>query len=313
MLVKKMKKSIKIIVLGSFIFIVGCSSINPKPISKFSSSLQNVKSGMDSALSIDYEWNKDGFINGFASDTDSKLSSLKIIFPTGTNGLFEFTDNKKQIYLELKKLRPAVYELNSCLYSYSQLLVALTDDSLVSVDEFETMAKELNANLNKTYGALGLDVDSKANAIISTAAAEAARLYIEYKRKSYFIDFINNNQQNIETYSNHCIQLIDIIYISLKRSYPKMVEPLEEEWQAAKNVDKRIKITEEMLSINEKLIDMIATLKELKDIYIILPKAHKDLAKAVEYPDLNPAGITELYNSGQRLYRIYTQLLSENS
>ena len=185
MLQKRINEIVQITVLCSFVLIVGgCSSINCKPISKFSSSLQNVKSGMDSALSVDYEWNKNGFINGFACDSNSELSSLKIILPRGTSAVFEYTDKTKQTYFELKKVRAAVYELNSCLYEYSQLMLALADNSLVNADKFEAMSKELNTNLNKTYESLGIKVDSNANAIISTAAIEAARLYIEHKRKS---------------------------------------------------------------------------------------------------------------------------------
>ena len=211
----------------------------------------------------------------------------------------------QQLHLEVAHFLTTIF--GSIYHDRGYLLVKLSGGELVSTDTFDQLAKDINKNASDAATALKITVPSGNMALISTAASEAARLYIEHKRQGYLIDAIKNNQDLVQQYSDACIALIHIMRGNLKAYYADKLEPIKVAWNASSGKGRQQQ-TESMLSLNEQFATALGVLQELEKTYTALPKAHAELTKSINNPSLDLEGVQQLYSSGMRLQRLYSEL-----
>lgn len=307
-----MKKSksicIKLMLALGIVLLAGCSTINQKPFVKYKNAVDEAQAGIDEAMSLNYSWTRSGFIEGFSANPDSKFSQLMIQPGEG----YSWKLSSPPLYLTVKEVRSSLGELNGAFADYAALLSKLAGDELVSTDTFDQMAKDLNENAQDAAKSLSLDLPSQGFALFSTAASEAARLYIENRRQKHLIKAIEDNQPNVDAYCTLCISLVQTIRGNIKAYYVDRTEPIKQSWNASSG-EKRQKSTEAMLNLNEQYAEAMRVLKELEAAYEAMPQAHAELTKAIEKPKLNLEGIQELYASGKRLQKLYSELQKAES
>jgi hypothetical protein len=182
---------IRFMLVCSFAVIAGCVSVNKEPFLKYRTAVEEARDGMDAAMSVGCEWTRSEFIEDFSSDPDSKFSDLTIETERGCDYSMPF----EPIYLEVKKARFALAELNKAFFTYADLLARLAGDDLLNADIFDQIARDLNENARKALKALGVSAKPKRMALFSAAASEAARLYIEKRRRTYLYQAIMENQK----------------------------------------------------------------------------------------------------------------------
>jgi hypothetical protein len=284
-------------------FLIGCATVNPEPFVKYKTAVQEAQSGIDAALSVNYNWTRSGFIEDFSRDPGSRFSTLVIQQGAG----YDWKIPTAPIYLDIKQTRSALAELNKAFTDYAGLLVRLSGGDLVSIAKFDQLAQDLNRNSADALKAVKLSVPAGGVALFSTAASEAARLYIENKRQGYLAGAITANQSNIQGYADLCISFIQTIRCTTKSYHNDRVAPIAEAW-AATTGDKRMKNTEAILNLNEQFADVMLVLQELETTYRALPQAHADLAGAIEQPQGDFDGIQKLYSSAKRLQNLYDEL-----
>jgi len=283
--------------------LIGCASVNPEPFAQYRSAVQEAQSGIDAAMSVNYTWTRSGYIEGFSSDPNSRFTQLMIQPGQGYDWLLL----NPPIYLTVKQARSGLAELNQAFAKYADLLAKLASPDLVSTASFDQLAKDLNQNANDAAKALGLGVRPEGIALFSTAASEAARLYIENRRQHHLKTAIQKNQGNVADYSALCVSLLHTIRGNVKAYYVDRTEPIKNAWNATAG-EKRQKNTEAMLNLNEQYADVMRVLQELEATYDALPEAHADLAKGIATPKLDVAGIQKLYTSAKRLQQLYNEL-----
>jgi len=283
--------------------LVGCATVNPKPFQQYEEAVREAQSGIDAAMSANYDWTRTGFSEEFAINTNSAFSQLLIQQSEG----YAWTIGADPVYLKIKEARAALAELNGAFADYVGLLSTLAGGDLVSTDKFDELAGELNENTRSAAEALSLEMPSEGFSLFSTAASEAARLYIEKRRQKHLKRVLETNQDNVQAYADTCVSLVHAIRGTMKTYYSSRMEPIKVSWNAAKP-DKRLKPTEDALKLNEQFADSMRALQELETAYETLPKAHEDLSKAIEKPEFSLNGIKTLYASGKRLQKLYGQL-----
>jgi hypothetical protein len=240
------------------VFLIGCATVNPEPFVKYRTAMQEAQSGIDAALSVNYNWTRSGFIEDFSRNPNSRFSTLVIRQGAG----YDWTVPAAPIYLDIKQTRSALAELNKAFADYAGLLVRLSGGDLVSTAKFDQLAQDLNRNSADALRAVKLSVPAKGVALFSTAASEAARLYIENKRQEYLVRAIAANQSTVQDYADLCISLMQTIRGTAKSYYNDRVAPIADTW-AATTGDKRMKTTEAMLNLNEQFADIMGVLQEL--------------------------------------------------
>jgi hypothetical protein len=281
----------------------GCTSVNPVPFAKYRSAVQEAQSGIDNAMSVNYAWTRSGYIESFSNDPNSRFTQLMIQPGQG----YDWSMPKPPLYLTVKKVRSSMAELNQAFANYADLLAKLASDDLTSTVTFDQMAKDINQNATDAANALGLSASQDGIALFSTAASEAARLYIEKHRRHYLQNAIESNQSNVAEYSAQCVSLIHIIRGNVKAYYAERTEPIRKAWNETAGA-KRQKSTEAMLDLNEQYVDIMRVLQELEETYKALPVAHADLAKGITKSKFDAAGIQKLYSSAKRLQQLFNEL-----
>lgn len=283
--------------------LVGCASVNPKPFVKYRNAVQEAQTSIDAAMSVSYNWTRSGFIESFSSNTNSKFTQLMIQPGNG----YDWSLPPSHIYLNVKQTRSELAELNTAFAKYADLLAKLAGRELVSTENFDQLAADLNKNITDAAKAIGIDASAHGRALFSTAASEAARLYIKDQRQKHLIKAIEKNQVNVTNYSALCVSLLHTIRDNVKTYYADRTDPIKIGWNSTAG-EKRQKNTEAMLNLNEQYADAMRVLQELETAYGALPEAHADLAKAIETPEFNVAGIQKLYASAKRLQQLYGEL-----
>jgi len=298
--------------------ITGCATVKPEPFTKYRTAVQEAQTGIDSVMSVNYNWTRSGFIEEFSTNPESKFS--KIVIQPGARFDWKLAD--RPVYLDVKQTRDALDQVNEAFAKYADLLVQLSGGDLVSTAKFDQLTKDLNKNATDALKSLKITPSSQGVALFSTAACEAARLYIENKRQGYLRDAIKKNQGNVQDYCDLCISLLHTIRGNIKAYYGDRITPLENAWQSVspkapsagqpaltpEQVAKRQKATQDLLALNEQFTDAMSVLQELEKTYKALPKAHADLTKAIENPKADLEGIQQLYSSAKRLQSLYTQV-----
>ncbi len=287
--------------------VTGCASVDPKPFVKFNSVVKEAATGIDSAMSVNYDWTRSAFVESFSNDPSSTFSQLVI----QVGDKYSWRVDKPPIYLDIKRTRSTLCDLNNAFTEYADLLVKLSGGELIKTDRFDQLAEDLNKNASDAARALNVSATSAELSLFSTAASEAARRYIENKRQGDLIDALRKNQENVQKYSNLCIELIHITRGNMKAYYVEKYEPIRKAWNAAPG-EKRQKQTEAMLALNEQFTNALGVLQEVEVTYRAIPKAHADLSKAMKDSKSDLGGIQQLYSSGLRLQRRYTDLKKAN-
>jgi len=292
-----------IILLG---LLVGCASVNPDPFVKYHSAVREAQTGVDSATSLNYDWTRSGFIEEFSNNPNSKFSQL--IVQTDEN--YNWTLIPYPAYLTVKQMQDSLTQLNGAFVNYADLLIQLANDRLISTTDFDLLAHDLNQNAREAAKALKVTLPPEGIegiAIFSTAASEAARLYIEHGRQTYLMDALKKNQSNIEEYSRLCIIVLKAARAQARASYVDRMKTIETKWNTTIG-EQRQKKTEAILVLNEQYVDTLQIFKELATIFGTLPTAHSDLWKSIENPKFNIESIQKLFASAKRLQNLSNQL-----
>ena len=69
---------------------------------------------------------------------------------------------------------------------------------------------------------------------------------------------------------------------------------------------------EALLELNEEYQGRLAVLHALHRSYQGIPKAHRELAQALENPSMSLEWIQSVHDEGRRLERLYKELREEN-
>lgn len=283
--------------------VAGCASVDPKPFVTFDSAVKEAGAGVDSAFSVNYDWTRSAFIESFSNDPKSTFS--QIVIQVGDQ--YSWGMDKPPVYLDIRRTQSALCDLNNAFTEYADLLMKLSGGESIKADTFDQLAKGLNRTASDAAKALKVPAAPAELSLFSKAASEATRRYIENKRQGDLMDALRKNQENVQKYSDLCVELIHIIRGNMKTYYVEKYEPIRKAWNAAAG-EKRQKQTEVMLALDEQFTNALEVLREVEVAYRAIPKAHADLPKAVKDNQSDLEGIQQLYSSGMRLQRLYTEL-----
>ena len=313
---KKLSRHLSLIICISAYVIVGCATIkpiNPDPFKEFSNSLQELRSGADAALTLNEEKNRESFINetvekSFKPEGARAIENLLII--GAESNPFIWKMEKVPLFMMSPRFRQGVYNLNSTLIEYAELLGALAAPDLVSQSYFDSLTKDLNANLIAAVSAFDIQDMNRETGLFSVAATKIFQEYVENHRINTLQDALQKNQDNIERIALSLQKAIRLTAASLNKNYYKrsMEIALQLTPNAGGNKSARRKKVEELIALNELYVNRLSTLETLHNSYRALPSAHRELIKTIETPEINLSAIRNLYANGKRLYNLYNEI-----
>ena len=295
----------------------GCAKVNPKPFDQFSESTQKLRDGADAALKVNEEANKERFI-----DTTAE----KILTPDGAEVIvnlqlgveredpFSWRMEQTPLFMESQIFRNGIYVLNSSLVQYAELLKELASPELLSTERFDSMAKDLNANLTSAAKTLKIVDKDKELAIFSVTATEILKSFLESQRKEALIRALKNNQRNMEQISKMMTSAIITATTNLNKNYTDSSSRLMEDLASPtekKLKEKRQKVIA-FLDMNQQYTNRLAVLRTLHDSYAALPRVNLEMVKLTEDPKFTSSTIKEIFENGKHLKNLYDEINEDN-
>ena len=286
-------------------YLSGCASINPGPFEEYRDAFLEMQSSADAVLAMDYEWTYKKYIQEIKEGDNAIIENLLLTFPD--EGYYLWGLPSEPLFIKIKRTQQALTMLNSTFAEYTSLLAQLSSGSLVDVKIFEQLTKELYKNAISAAKELNLSSSEKQIALFSTISAEAARLYMEKRRKEDLIKVISENQETIDLFSKHAIGLIKLMAVDMKAEYNKQTKSIVLRWQG-KTGRARIKVIKELLEINSQVIAQLEVLRSLEQSYTIFSRKHRELGDAISNGTLRKLNTSDMINIAKRLNRMYKKL-----
>jgi hypothetical protein len=297
-----------ILVLGVIVLGAGCASVDTGPFTQFASSLQPLRTGTDSQAGAAITASRQELVDKVAK---GKVSPAELQLLSGSNPFVASYSlaEKEPDFVKLIRFRQGLADLNDAMIAYAQSLVVLSGggqggDILPTSAQFDQMATNLNANAGTAAKALDLNIDPNRRALLSTAAVQLFKAYIEHKRRKDLADAIGEVQPQIDEFSRKAQQAVHFLATRVNTEYTKEVQPL----LLAKPPN-----ATPILNLNDTTQATLATLGTLSSSYAALPAAHRDLQAATAKKTGGLSGLIAFNNEAIRLQGFVNQLAKANA
>ena len=292
--------------------VAGCASISPAPFTALTTSIQQLRDGADASLSLVHERTRNRYIVEAAAGDVAKVEALLLTQPAGDP--FGWASPDPPLFLKVARFREGVHRLNSVLVGYAGLLGQLASPDLVSPEQFEKLARDLNDNLRTSVQAFADSGPSnKEIAIFSTLGTAAFQAYLKNKQRSSLLKALNSNQPAIQGTAELGASAVRITAMALRNEYDHSSQKLAVLIASSKLSDSGKQATlRELIELDEKFIKEISILRILHQSYMALPAAHQELATGVTDPKRGLPMVIELLENGRELYRLYEELSKDD-
>jgi hypothetical protein len=289
------------------------SAMHHDSFSEFAKSLYELRDGADQALDVPCQWARERYIMETAAESADTVSGLDavhwLILERDAESVYAWSMVDEPLYVTQRRFRRGVYELNSTLIGYAELLEDLAGADL-SAAQFADRAEELNNGLRDASSAMGDTVASADLAIFSVATTEMLRIYLEEKKRDLLRQALSENQAVVETSVAHIGAALRLTALHLWHEYDEktfeLTDPLDPAADA-KLKDRR-KNVGGIVETNDVLTAQLETLRLLDDSYRALPQANRELYESLDNPEMSLSAIREIADNGRRLQRLYREL-----
>lgn len=216
--------------------------------------------------------------------------------------------------LKLKHQKAKVLECMSLFEEYCDLLGKLANPELVNTTKFDESTRKINTSANKI---LNLDLNvakGREIALISTAASQAARIYLQNRQASQLKMFIETNQGSVDEFVRLMQGALVLLRLNLDAYYLPSIHSAS---GAAQSTDvngeaKRAAGIASIFTLNDTYAGLIENIKTLSLKLNKLSEDHAKLAKAVVSPSLSTAYADSAGGQIESITSGYQKGLSQN-
>lgn len=273
----------------------GCRSVPPDPFEAFQTTLVELQEATDQVWEASVQLAQDRALGRV--ETSTALRRSNVIMRPAAEDSFGWEMEEPPLYFRLRESQRAFRELGGSFADYAALLVALSGGEISSAEEFEERAASLNANLRSAASAMGLEGDPEGTALISTAAAEALRSYLASQQRSALLKAVEAAQPAIERFARLGGDTIELLTLDLWEEYERFVREMPPPDAEGDEGDRIARL----ILRDEEHIDGLSALRALQRSYLLLPKAHADLKRALTDEDDPLTWIWHVYGEARRL------------
>jgi hypothetical protein len=293
-----------------------CSSLDPQPFEAFRQATQQLQAGTNTVLLLDYEWSRRGFVDSVVGGAPEELSTLFLTFDD--DDPFEVRLTDPPAFLAINQARQLLSGLASTFSGYAQVLARLAGSEVIRPKTFESMERDLDARLRKATKALEEEPSAGAEGaagLFSAAASKAFRAYIERRRAEDLRAAMQSTQPVLEHWARLAADAVQNVRGDIKTEYDSRKVHISKRYAETRrgtNAREQRRLIEEMVDLDATVVDAFATLRALRDAFLTMPGAHRQLADSTRDPSASLDEVREFQEHGQHL-RILEQRLSRGS
>lgn len=264
--------------LLSVLLFSACTSLRPGAFKSFETSVSIAQKGLETEMARDVEWTRESDVDALAEMKDAPLSDYMLKEVKGNAWSTAVTTP----HWEARVTLHALEELNAAFGGYTALLAQAADGHPNESEDNEALAAAINQSL-RDAGATIAHVKGRPTLFPAGAAAFSSEslLHIKrYGRAKALRSAVQKNQPWVESYTTHCLTLLDLIRTDLKIAYANRMEAIHARWDD-KRTPGRNTLARSIFNLNAEYADAMETLNALSLFYNNLPKAHHDLEEGL--------------------------------
>jgi len=292
------------------VILTGCASVDPAPFNEFTASLTPLRDAIDAQATEAASASREEFIDK-VTDGEISPADLQLEFDSSNSFAtsYGFAEDGEPNFVKFGRFRLGLTALNNAMIGYAQTLAILAGgdsagDILPSATEFDQMARDLNTNAGTAAAALGVSVEPGKQALLSTAAIQLFKAYIDNQRRKELVAAISEVQPRVAEYASSAQQAVRLLASLVETDYNKKILPLLT--TSPPNADA-------ILTFNEATQTTLVTLQSMSNGYGALPAAHRDLMAAADNKTTGLAGLIALGDEASRLNGLVKQLTQTNT
>jgi hypothetical protein len=284
----------------------GCSQtqINTKPFDQFSSDVQQLSKSADQVFASGVTLSQAGYLAQLQNNPKFQMNDL-LLQRSGSDFV---TDGAEPIFIVEHRAANVLSDANALLVDYATALQQLASPNLVSQATFDQMTKDLNSDsssVNKSFAKLPPAPSTSELNFFSTAGVEAAHRFIEQGQRQDLVNVIEANQSAIDRFSEWCSEGVEHLEEDLYNSYTDQMSALSAAFYKVTPGQKtdatQSPVIKQAVELDATFLSNEDTLKALDDAYKAVPKAHQNLAIAVQSPKGSLADLQTLNESIRHL------------
>lgn len=261
----------------------GCSTtatVDSGPFETYRQAFSELRTGAEDALAFEREWAYENYMNALKAGGPESPADVILEFPAVEGNPFAWSMPGRPIFLTLEDSGKKLSRVNDLFSDYTALLVRLAGGESDDAGHIETLAERLNENSRSAGRALGLEVDAEQTAFFATAAAAAARAYLENRRADDLRTVLERNQQAVEAFTRLGAELVELSAIGVKDEYQDAAKAWSKQVVNASS-GQRARLVERQLELNRRTISQLGGLRTLRDGYLEVAETHRALARTV--------------------------------
>lgn len=308
---------IQITTIYILLVLTGCAPINPKPFQDYDLSTRKLQSGMEAVFLIDRQMTTEGFITKLVEGNENDLKDMSIQFSTDINSFdLDYRGGEQPLYIKIVEMGRQMGRLNNGFSEYAALLVMLAGSETVNQETFDSLAKDLNGNINDTANQLeklGVSLPNNINqgvGIFSTVAVEGFRAYIDNKRRDTLKNAIEENQKVIRGWSEVAINALKNIRDDVQHEYDRKRSALGKTLIISTDSDAKRQTAQNLIQLNASIFDIMGVLQGLGAAYSKMPEAHENLAESLSNDAISLPALKSYYEEARRIQSLY-KLISQ--
>jgi outer membrane murein-binding lipoprotein Lpp len=287
--VRPTRISLPAIILVSLLSLCpGCAEtpISTKPFDQFSSDVQQLSKSADQVFAAGVTFNQAGYLAQLQENPKFQMTDL-LLRQTGNN----FAPNGPEpTFIVDRRAENVLSDANALLVDYASALQQLAAPNLVSQATFDQMTKDLSAQSSSLSTNLAKISPESPNApelnFFSSAAVDAAHIFIEQRRRADLVKVVEANQSAIDQFSEWCERGVEHLENDLFTSYSNQMSALSAAFYKVqpgpKSDSTQAPIIKQAVELDAAFLTNEDALKALDDVYKAVPKAHQNLAIAVQ-------------------------------
>ena len=317
-MVNFLNRSSATLFIAALALLTGCAGVAVEPFQAFAESTRQLHQGTDTALATIDEMSEDRFMREALEQTGASKTGkvLALRITTTEADPLAWSEESLPLFLQVERFRDGARQTTAAVVSYAELLVRLASPELLSIETFDQLTEELNANAFDALSAIsGSSPGEEQVALFSTLASEAARQYLETRRKAALEDALTTNQETIQHFTAQMQGGVKIAASISVQEYDERFQELALKMTTSSgpaSESTRRAALESLIALDRKHIQQLNTLKSLYQAFGRIPNAHTELVKSMSDPGLSLTAIPALADSGRRLETNFDQAVASN-
>ena len=284
----------------------GCATqpaVESERLEQYRQAFSALQASAEEALAFERDWAYENYMRGLQEGGPESPADVILQFPAADGDPFAWSLPDRPIFQSLDESASALSRVNGLFSDYTSLLVGLAGGDSDDAAGIEALAARLNENSRSAARALGLEVEAEDTALFATAAATAARAYLEHQRAEDLREVLRRNQDAVAAFARLGADMAELSATGVKDEYQDATDAWIQRVIGAP-ADRRAQLVERQLERNQRTIAQLRGLRMLRDGYLQVAETHAELARALgsEAP-VDVQAIAERARDVRELYR----------